>query len=95
MAGTAAAVRRRKVSAAAFSRVDGSSGSLVDEVATQIRSRIEDGQFARSIDSLVRRDVRAQIWNFRKQSFDYRIYVTDGRGIVVANLRRQCGDQHQ
>jgi GntR family transcriptional repressor for pyruvate dehydrogenase complex len=45
MAGTAAAIRRRKVSAAAFSRVDGSSGNLVDEVAAQIRSRIEDGHF--------------------------------------------------
>ncbi len=52
--------------------------------------RIDDGQFARSIDSLVRRDVRAQIWNFRKQSFDYRIYVTDGHGIVVYDSARQA-----
>ena len=48
------------------------------------------GQFARSIDSLVQRDVRAQIWNFRKQSFDYRIYVTDARGIVVYDSARQA-----
>ena len=52
--------------------------------------RIGDGQFAHSIDSLVRRDVRAQIWNFRKQSFDYRIYVTDGRGIVVYDSAGQA-----
>lgn len=45
MAEPVTAVRRRKVSAEAFSRVDGSSGNLVDEVATQIRSRIEDGHF--------------------------------------------------
>lgn len=44
---------------------------------------IGGGQFSRSVDALVRRDVRAQIWNFRKQSFDYRIYVTDSQGIVV------------
>ncbi len=43
---TGTAIRRRKVSAAAFSRVDGSNGNLVDEVADQIRSRIEDGVFA-------------------------------------------------
>jgi GntR family transcriptional repressor for pyruvate dehydrogenase complex len=42
---TGAAIRRRKVSAAAFSRVDGSTGNLVDEVAAQIRSRIDEGVF--------------------------------------------------
>jgi len=52
--------------------------------------RIGSGQFASSIDALVQRDVRAQIWNFRKQSFDYRIYVTDGRGIVVYDSARQA-----
>jgi two-component system sensor histidine kinase CreC len=45
--------------------------------------RIATGGFARSVDSLVKRDVRAQIWNVRKKTFDYRIYVTDARGIVV------------
>jgi two-component system sensor histidine kinase CreC len=35
------------------------------------------------VDRLVKRDVRAQIWNVRKNSFDYRIYVTDAKGIVV------------
>jgi two-component system sensor histidine kinase CreC len=45
--------------------------------------RIATGEFARSVDALVKRDVRAQIWNVRKQTFDYRIYVTDARGIVV------------
>ena len=43
-----------------------------------------------SIDALVQRDVRAQIWNFRKRSFDYRIYVTDARGIVVYDSARQA-----
>jgi DNA-binding FadR family transcriptional regulator len=45
MAETGTAVRRRKVSVAAFSRVEASPGGLVDEVAAQIRSRIEDGHF--------------------------------------------------
>jgi two-component system sensor histidine kinase CreC len=51
---------------------------------------IGDGRFARSVDSLVRRDVRAQIWNFRKKTFDYRIYVTDARGIVVYDSTHQA-----
>lgn len=38
-------VRRRKISAAAFRRVDGASGDLVEEVASQIRARIEEGAF--------------------------------------------------
>jgi GntR family transcriptional repressor for pyruvate dehydrogenase complex len=45
MTGPAGAVRRRKVCASAFSRVEGAPGNLVDEVAAQIRSRIEDGHF--------------------------------------------------
>ncbi len=38
-------VRRRKVSAAAFSRLDPGTGDLAEAAATQIRDRIEDGQF--------------------------------------------------
>jgi len=34
--------------------------------------------------------VRAQIWNFRKKTFDYRIYVTDARGIVVYDSTHQA-----
>jgi two-component system sensor histidine kinase CreC len=54
---------------------------------------IADGRFAHSVDALVRRDVRAQIWNFRKQTFDYRIYVTDARGIVVYDSTHQATGQ--
>ncbi len=56
---------------------------------------IATGRFAASVDSLVRRDVRAQIWNFRKKSFDYRIYVTDQRGIVVYDsTHRALGEDY-
>ncbi len=51
--------------------------------------RIADGEFARSVDRMVTRDVRAQIWNVSKRSFDYRIYVTDARGIVVYDSAHQ------
>ena len=57
---------------------------LAELAAKDMREgRMADGRFAQSVDSLVRRDVNATIWNFRKRSFDYRIYVTDTRGIVV------------
>ena len=43
--GAARVVRRRKVSASAFSRVDGSAGDLADAAAAQIRERIDAGHF--------------------------------------------------
>jgi two-component system sensor histidine kinase CreC len=45
--------------------------------------RIKDGTFAQRVGALGKRDVHARIWGFRKDSLDYRVYVTDARGIVV------------
>ncbi len=56
--------------------------------------RMGDGNFAQSVDLLVKRDVRAQIWNFRKRSFDYRIYVTDSKGLVVYDSSHQAVGQN-
>jgi len=44
---------------------------------------IADGTFARRVRELGQRDVHARIWGFRKDSLDYRVYVTDAKGIVV------------
>ncbi|HTD29065.1 MAG TPA: two-component system sensor histidine kinase CreC, partial [Xanthomonadaceae bacterium] len=44
---------------------------------------IKDGAFARRVGELGGRDVHARIWGFRKDSLDYRVYVTDARGLVV------------
>ena len=41
------------------------------------------GRFAQQVDRYVQRPVDAKIWGLRKQSLDYRIYVTDARGIVL------------
>jgi two-component system sensor histidine kinase CreC len=46
-------------------------------------SHMQDGEFARRVGALGKRDVHARIWGFRKDSLDYRVYVTDARGIVV------------
>ena len=44
---------------------------------------IKGGAFARRVGELGKRDVHARIWGFRKDSLDYRIYVTDAHGMVV------------
>jgi two-component system sensor histidine kinase CreC len=41
------------------------------------------GRFAQGVDALAHRDLDAKIWNYHKRHADYRIYVTDARGIVV------------
>jgi len=45
--------------------------------------RIGEGAFARAVRGYGERPVEATIWSFRKESLDYRIYVTDARGRVV------------
>jgi two-component system sensor histidine kinase CreC len=48
-----------------------------------VSGHIKDGPFARRIGELGKRDVHARIWGFKKDSLDYRVYVTDAHGIVV------------
>lgn len=45
--------------------------------------RIADGEFARRLAEAGRRDLKAQVWRFPKRHLDYRVTVTDARGIVV------------
>jgi two-component system sensor histidine kinase CreC len=61
------------------------TANVLAELATDdvLAGRIADGQFARRVRGLAGRDIDARIWGFRKQSADYRVYVTDARGIVV------------
>ena len=44
---------------------------------------IADGKFMRDLTVAQRRELRATIWQFPKQRIDYRITITDARGIVV------------
>ncbi len=48
-----------------------------------VNGHMQDGAFAQRVGALGKRDVHARIWGFRKDSLDYRVYVTDARGIVV------------
>lgn len=45
--------------------------------------RIADGAFARDIEAAERRRLGADIWGTRKDRLDYRITITDARGIVA------------
>lgn len=51
--------------------------------------RIDSGRFARQLGISQRRDPRAMVWRFPKRSIDYRVTVTDARGIVVYDSRGQ------
>ena len=50
---------------------------------------MDRGRFAAAVDALAQRDVDAKIWNYHKRHADYRIYVTDARGIVVYDSAKQ------
>lgn len=44
---------------------------------------ISQGRFAAHVRNYAQRPVNAEIWGLRKQSLDFRIYVTDEKGVVV------------
>ena len=53
---------------------------------------IADGQFVRDLALAQRRELNATVWQFPKRSIDYRISITDARGIVVYDsLGRDVG----
>lgn len=52
-------------------------------------NQIQDGSFAQGLKQYHARTHKANIWGIKKQSADYRIYITDSKGIVIydsANL---------
>jgi two-component system sensor histidine kinase CreC len=61
------------------------TANVLAELATDdmLAGRIGDGMFARRIRALRGRDFGAAIWGFGKRATNYRIYVTDAKGIVV------------
>lgn len=50
---------------------------------------IVDGAFATQLAAAQRRDPKAMVWRFPKRSIDYRVTVTDARGIVIYDSRGQ------
>lgn len=61
------------------------SANVLAELATPdlLAGRMDDGRFARAVRALSGRDFGADIWGFGKRGSNYRVYVTDARGMVV------------
>jgi two-component system sensor histidine kinase CreC len=61
-----------------------SANALATLAAPDLRDgHIRDGRFAQGLATLNAQPVDADISGVRKRGFDYRVYVTDARGIVV------------
>jgi two-component system, OmpR family, sensor histidine kinase CreC len=67
------------------------TANLLAELARDdlLAGRIGQGGFARGVHALGDRDIGAGIWGFDKRRANYRIYVTDARGIVVFDSDRR------
>ena len=63
--------------------VDAANVLAVMAAADMKAGRLNDGEFVRNLAAAQRRDLRATVWQFPKRSIDYRITITDARGIVV------------
>jgi two-component system sensor histidine kinase CreC len=61
------------------------TANVLAELATDdmVAGHINDGTFARRVRALRGRDFGAEIWGFGKRSANYRVYVTDAKGMVV------------
>ncbi len=51
-----------------------------DDLAT---GRIASGRFAQQVAQYAQRPVAAKIWGVTKESLDFRVYVTDAKGLVL------------
>lgn len=61
------------------------TANILAELASDdlARGTLDQGHFAEHVSNYARRPVDAGIWGLRKQSLDYRIYVTDSKGVVL------------
>lgn len=61
------------------------TANVLAELASDdmLAGHIADGRFATRVRRMRGRDPGAEIWGFPKRETNYRIYVTDARGIVV------------
>ena len=67
---------------------------LAELAAADLRGgHVRDGALARALAAAGTRRLGARIWTFHKDRFDYRVYVTDARGIVVYDSRGEAVGQ--
>jgi len=69
------------------------TANVLAELATDdmVAGHINDGTFARRVRALRGRDFGAEIWGFGKRTANYRVYVTDARGVVVFDSAGPAG----
>src|SRR5687768_17583547 len=57
---------------------------LAEFAAPDVKTgNIQTGAFAQSLAQYKARATKADIWGVKKQSADYRVYITDSKGIVI------------
>jgi two-component system, OmpR family, sensor histidine kinase CreC len=57
---------------------------LAELAASDVKTgNIENGNFSKGLAQYQARATKADIWGVRKQTADYRVYITDVRGIVI------------
>jgi two-component system, OmpR family, sensor histidine kinase CreC len=61
------------------------TANLLAELASEdlANGKLQDGLFAKQVRSYATRPIDAKIWGLSKQSLDFRVYVTDAKGIVL------------
>lgn len=57
---------------------------LAELAASDVKAgNIQTGSFAKGLAQYLARATKADIWGIKKQSADYRVYITDDKGIVI------------
>jgi len=66
---------------------------LAEMAAADVKAgTIGSGSFTRNLAKARQRDLKAMVWRFPKRSLDYRVTITDARGIVIYDsLGRDVG----
>ncbi len=61
------------------------TANLLAELASEdlANGKLQDGSFSKQVRSYATRPIDAKIWGLSKQSLDFRVYVTDAKGIVL------------
>jgi len=66
---------------------------LAEMAAADVKDgTIRSGSFTRNLAKARQRDLKAMVWRFPKRSLDYRVTITDAKGIVIYDsLGRDLG----
>lgn len=68
------------------------SANLLAELARDdlLAQRLTEGRFGKAVEAYSDRTIHAPIWGRDKQSLDFRVYVTDAKGIVRFDSENQA-----